>query len=107
MGGKHLAQIGAIVFVALAITVALLGLGTKGRAPTDAVPAAPALSADPDPMARELMHCQMIGEAGARDTACLAVWAENRRRFLTPGSAVPMAAPAPSDPADTTSDKGL
>jgi len=103
MGGKHLAQIGAIVFVALAITVALLGLGTKDSAPTDAVLAAPVLSADPDPMARELQHCQMLGEDGARDTACLAAWAENRRRFLTPGSA----APAPSEQADTTSDKGL
>ena len=103
MGGKHLGQIGAIVCVTVAITVALLGLGTKDSAPTDAVLATPALSAEPDPMARELLHCQMIGEAGARDTACLAAWAENRRRFLTPGSA----APAPSDPADTTSDKGL
>ena len=107
MGGKHLAQIGAIVFVALAITVALLGLDTKDSAPTDAVLTAPALSADTDPMARELQHCQMIGEAGARDTACLAAWAENRRRFLTPASAAPMAEPAASDPAATTSDKGL
>jgi len=49
----------------------------------------------------------MIGEAGARDTACLAAWAENRRRFLTPASAAPMAEPAASDPAATTSDKGL
>jgi conjugative transfer region protein TrbK len=107
MGGKHLAQIGAIAFVAMAITVALLGLGSKDSAPTNAVLAAPALSADTDPLARELQHCQMIGEAGARDTACLAAWAENRRRFLTPGSAAPMAEPAPSDPGAPSSDKGL
>ena len=107
MGGKHHAQIGAMVFVTLSITVALLGLGTKDSAPTDAVLTAPALSADTDPMARELQHCQMIGEAGARDAACLAAWAENRRRFLTPKSAAPIAAPAPGDPTATTSDKGL
>ena len=108
MGGKHLAQIGAIVFVALAITVALLGLGTKDSAPTDAVLAAPVLSADPDPMARELQHCQMLGEDGARNTACLAAWAENRRRFFASSPTMPFSSSTPESeqkPADKSEDR--
>jgi conjugative transfer region protein TrbK len=32
----------------------------------------------------ELQRCQALGEAAAKDAACLALWAEIRRRFLTP-----------------------
>jgi conjugative transfer region protein TrbK len=34
----------------------------------------------------ELQRCQALGEAAAKDAACLALWAETRRRFLTPAS---------------------
>ncbi|MER9585359.1 putative entry exclusion protein TrbK-alt [Mesorhizobium sp. M0276] len=37
-----------------------------------------------DPLRGELIRCQALGEAGTRDSRCLSIWAENRRRFLTP-----------------------
>lgn len=50
---------------------------------TDPVASAvPAASATVDPLRAELTRCQALGEAGARDAACLAAWAESRRRFL-------------------------
>ena len=52
-----------------------------------------------DPLSIELTRCLALGEAGARDQACLRAWANNRRRFLTPSerpSAVfPIEPPAP------------
>ena len=38
-----------------------------------------------DPLSIEFARCLALGEAGARDDACLRAWANNRRRFLTPG----------------------
>ena len=35
-----------------------------------------------DPLLAELRRCQALGAAGAEDRACLAAWAENRRRFF-------------------------
>jgi len=87
MEDKHLAQIGAIVFAAVAITTALMESGPRVRpdlgSPLDPVH----VMVGPDPLARDIARCQLIGEAGAHDARCLAAWAENRRRFLTPGSA--------------------
>ena len=47
-----------------------------------------------DPLQTEFARCQALGEAGAHDPACLAAWAENRRRFLAPDRRP--AAPNPS-----------
>lgn len=47
-----------------------------------------------DPLQAEFARCQGLGEAGAHDPACLAAWAENRRRFLAPDRRP--AAPSPS-----------
>lgn len=40
----------------------------------------------PGPDHAELRRCQTLGEAATTDTACLALWAETRRRFLSPAS---------------------
>jgi conjugative transfer region protein TrbK len=32
----------------------------------------------------ELKRCQTLGEAATKDATCLTLWAETRRRFLTP-----------------------
>lgn len=88
MDGKTLARIGAVAFVALAITMTVIDMTRPKPAPADtgtpsvAVPAA-------DPLRDELTRCQLIGEAGAHDAACLQAWAENRRRFLAPISTRP------------------
>ncbi|MEF2071065.1 putative entry exclusion protein TrbK-alt [Consotaella aegiceratis] len=82
MQAKHLARLAASAFVAAALAVAALG-----GAGTDEEPASPAAvpsSAAPvDPLRAELIRCARIGEAAIHDAACLATWAENRRRFLS------------------------
>ncbi len=83
MDGKTLARIGAIIFVAVAITATMLELAREPKAPTDKV-SAPALtsSANTNPARQELRRCQGLGEAATRDADCLAAWSENRQRFL-------------------------
>lgn len=95
MDGKTLARIGAIVFVAVAITATAIEMNRK-----DVRPEAFATQGHPvasqDPLAAELLRCSEIGEAGTRDPACLRAWAENRRRFL--GQPAPGVSSAPSAP---------
>ena len=83
MDGKILARIGAIVFVTLAITAAVLDMARKD-APTADRPAS-TIGAD-TPRAAQLrdtiVRCQALGETATRDADCLDAWAENRRRFL-------------------------
>lgn len=79
MDGKTLARIGAIVFVAFAITATVLELTRKPMPRSDAMsaPASTGASKD-DPARRELRRCQRLGEAATRDRDCLAAWSENR-----------------------------
>ena len=51
-----------------------------------------------DPLAAELARCQALGMAAEYDTACDAVWAENRRRFFTYRPAESAAAATPAQP---------
>jgi len=87
MEGKTLARIGAIVFVAFAITATVIEL-TRDEEPVQ-LALAPALAPSVDPLRAEQRRCQQLGEAAVRDTECLAVWAETRDRFLgrTPSDA--------------------
>ena len=39
-----------------------------------------------DPLADELSRCKVLGAEAAHDTACRAVWAQNRSRFLAPSA---------------------
>jgi conjugative transfer region protein TrbK len=85
MDGKMFARISAIVFSAVAVTATAIEMSRKERAPIDqSVDQAGAETADP--LRAELIRCAGIGEAGPRDPSCLRAWAENRRRFLAPGS---------------------
>ncbi|GGA43752.1 putative entry exclusion protein TrbK-alt [Pelagibacterium lentulum] len=89
MDGKVLARIGAIVFVAIAITVTVIEI-TREDIPAP-VSTAPSLQPPADPLRATLRHCQQLGEAAASDADCLAAWAESRDRFLgrTPAPAAP------------------
>jgi conjugative transfer region protein TrbK len=80
---KLLARIGAVVFVAVAITATVIELTRKEERP-ETMPARPVQAGAADPLRAELLRCQSLGEAGPRDPACLRAWAESRRRFLTP-----------------------
>ena len=94
MEGKVLARIAAVVFVAVAITAAIIEM-TREETPAPA-PSAPALQTLADPLRLELRRCQELGEAAANDEECLGVWAESRDRFL--GRAPAQPAPAQPNP---------
>lgn len=85
MDGKILARLGAVVFVAVAITATAVEMNRKEEAP-EAWASSRTNQAHADPLRDELIRCQMLGEAGPRDPACLRAWAENRNRFLAPGA---------------------
>jgi conjugative transfer region protein TrbK len=44
-----------------------------------------ALTRPADPLQTELHRCNGMGQAALDDPACRAAWAENRRRFFSPG----------------------
>ncbi len=90
LSAKTWARIGAVGFVALALTVTVVS-ARRGPAPEAADPLTPAPSdvAAADPLIAELAHCQALGQAGASDPDCLRAWAQNRRRFLKVGGARP------------------
>ncbi len=58
----------------------------------------------PDPLREGQRRCQRLGEAGARDTECLRVWAESRDRFLGLDRQRQSAAPQAASPAITNDD---
>lgn len=108
MDGKTLARIGAVVFVAVAITATAIEMNRKADQP-EAFATQGRLVATHDPLMAELLRCSQVGEAGTRDPGCLKAWAESRRRFLrqpaSPSSPGPVApttlfpsAPAAADP---------
>lgn len=83
MDSKVLIQIGAIVFVAIAFTVAVIDLARRDDPATTApTPTIGADGARTDPLREKLARCQALGETATRDPDCLAAWADNRRRFL-------------------------
>jgi conjugative transfer region protein TrbK len=83
---KLLARIGAIVFVAIAITMTAIEM-SRAPEPAREEPATAAdVSGSTDPLLIELRRCQSLGAVGASDHDCLRAWAENRRRFLAPGA---------------------
>lgn len=85
MDGKMLARLGAVVFVAVAITATAIEMSRKEEAP-EAWPSGRGAVTAADPLRDELIRCRALGEAGPRDSACLRAWAENRNRFLAPGA---------------------
>lgn len=89
MDGKMLARLAAVVFVAVAITAAVVEMTRKEEA--SAVSSAPLVEPSRDPLREGQRRCQQLGQQAASDAECLAVWAETRDRFLrsTPAPASP------------------
>ncbi|WP_426265061.1 putative entry exclusion protein TrbK-alt [Sphingomonas sp. PWP1-2] len=85
MQTKTVVRIGAVAFVALALTVSALQL-RMSPGPVEPDRAGAPLAAGTNTLWPELVRCQSIGAAGATDRDCLRAWAENRRRFLAPGA---------------------
>lgn len=90
-----LARLGAIVFVAIAITVTAVELTRKEDAPASSP--SRALQPDTDPLRERQRRCQQLGASAASDAECLRVWAETRDRFLRPST-------APTTPASNSSE---
>ncbi|RRD21116.1 conjugal transfer protein TrbK [Brucellaceae bacterium VT-16-1752] len=88
MDGKMLARLGAIIFVAIAITATAIEMTRKEDAP-----ASPSRLVQPerDPLREGQRRCQQLGTTAASDAECLRVWAETRDRFLgrSPAPAAP------------------
>jgi len=97
MDGKMLARVGAIAFVAVAITATAIEI-TRKEEPAERWSTGAPLAAPADPLRDELFRCQALGEAGPRDPACRRAWAENRQRFLAPGARPAERLPAPTPP---------
>jgi conjugative transfer region protein TrbK len=81
--GKALMLIGAALVLAL-ILIGVTGKLTRERQEAHSPVRNPQTHLRPDDA--ELQRCQALGEAATRDAGCLALWAETRRRFLTPAS---------------------
>ena len=97
MDGKMLARLGAVVFVAVAVTATAIEMTRKEEAPP-AWPSGRSIQAEADPLRDELIRCQSLGEAGPRAPGCLRAWAENRHRFLAPGARPMERLPEPPPP---------
>lgn len=91
MDSKMLARLGAVVFVAIAITASAIEMNRKEPAPV----VEPARAVEPvlDPLREGQRRCQQLGQAAASDAECMRVWAETRDRFLgrSPAPAAPSA----------------
>ena len=89
MDGKMLARIGAIMFVAVALTATAIELTRKDDAPASSP--MPRLHPVTDRLRLAQRRCQQLGQAAANDAECLRVWAETRDRFLgkTPAPVAP------------------
>ena len=96
MDGKTLARLGAVVFVAIAVTATAIEMTRKDERQNSPTAQTRTVT-ERDPLGAELARCSAMGEAGSRDPSCLRAWAENRKRFL--GQSAPAPAPAPAEPA--------
>ena len=97
MDNKLFARVAAIGFAAVAIALAAIQMREPSTPSPD--PMTIDAYAEPvDPLRAELRRCQSIGVEAASDQACLRAWAENRRRFLSPGARPMERLPAPKEP---------
>ncbi|WP_418460048.1 putative entry exclusion protein TrbK-alt [Brucella intermedia] len=85
MDGKMLARLGAVVFVAVAITAAVVELTRKEEPKEDF--STRTIEPRRDPLREAQRRCQQLGQQAAGVAECLRVWAETRDRFLRPSPA--------------------
>lgn len=83
MDGSAPKKLIALILIGVILAAAAAWMATQERLPQSAAGTPDNASAS-DPLRAEFARCQGLGEAGAHDAACLAAWAENRRRFLAP-----------------------
>ncbi|HHK4654198.1 TPA: putative entry exclusion protein TrbK-alt [Pseudomonas aeruginosa] len=103
MDGKTLTRLGAVIFVAIAVTATAIEMARQDETPANAAMPMVAPSAL-DPLREAQRRCQRLGEAGARNAECLRVWAESRDRFLGLNRKQPPTAPQAASPATPIDD---
>lgn len=79
MNSRFFARIGAVGFVAIAITMAVLELREEPAPPPTEITTVPVES---DETAATLAYCSEIGFEAASIDICTKAWAAERRRFL-------------------------
>ena len=80
MDTKLFARVGAVAFVAIALTMTALTLREE---PEAARPETITVwEPDGDPLAAQLKACTEMGELALSSPDCRAAWTEKRRRFL-------------------------
>ncbi|WP_066696503.1 putative entry exclusion protein TrbK-alt [Sphingobium amiense] len=89
MDGKMLARLGAIIFVAVAITATAIEMTRKEEAPASVPVRLHEFSRDP--LREGQRRCQQLGQKAAEDAECMRVWAETRDRFLSRTPTAPAA----------------
>ncbi|WP_425105129.1 putative entry exclusion protein TrbK-alt [Ancylobacter sp.] len=80
MDAAMLARLGAVIFVAIAGTAAVLEMSREEKVPEPSP--IRTVEAARDPLRDEQRRCQQLGEAAAQDAPCLKIWAQTRDRFL-------------------------
>jgi conjugative transfer region protein TrbK len=85
MDSKMIARVGAVAFVAIALTMTALQMRDAPN-PREDVFEVPLDESETDPVRQALIDCARRGARASDDPVCLRAWAENRRRFLTPGA---------------------
>ena len=100
MDGSTSKKLIALIVIGVILAAAAAWMTTTDQPTPADRPSADSLVAA-DPLRAEFARCQALGEAGAHDPACLAAWAENRRRFLAPdrrpAAPNPAAVPMPTE----------
>jgi conjugative transfer region protein TrbK len=83
MDPKIIARATAVILLAGVLLACALELARQGRTLESS---APAVHDEMDLLGSELARCKALGAEAAHDTACKAVWAQNRARFLAPSA---------------------
>lgn len=84
MDTKLFARIGAVAFVAIALTTTALQLREERK--PELTEAVTVNEPDGDPLPEMLRLCSELGQLAETTNECRQAWAENRRRFLAPGA---------------------
>lgn len=82
MDGKMLARLGAVVFVAVAITATATEMIRKRETPAPWTRSTPVVASPTDPLRLGQRRCRQLGQAATSDPECLRVWSQTRDRFL-------------------------
>lgn len=80
MDGKTFARLGAIVFVAVALTVTVIELTDRQERPLSTP--VRLIPSDGDLLREGQRRCQQLGQKAVEDAECLRVWGQTRDRFL-------------------------